>query len=160
MRRLAIVVVLLSLCVVPLAGTFAADAPKPGASASAPAAVAQPQAQPRTVTPTPGQWVGFDQGQYTIVATQNGGSSLVAVFSTWDPILGAGTFTWSKDRDADRNTKAYRLSAALGTIPGVVEVVITRHRVDVQRAFVYSWDSILPQLLEAFRKSDLVKQGG
>lgn len=162
MRKMAYVMALL-LVVALCGGVFAQDkkdAAKPAAAAPA----ATPQA-PRVVVPPPGQWVGFDQGQYTIVAAANGGSSIVVVFSTWDPILSIPgvTYSWAKDiqqKEVDRTTKAYKLSAAIAMIPGVVDVAITKHRVEVQRAFVYSWDSILPQLLEVFKKSDLVKQGG
>jgi len=159
MKKLVLVIALLALCSVSFAAEKGAkEAAKPEAAAVA----AVPQ--PRVVVPPAGQWTGFEYGQY-IIATGNGNSNIVLAFSTWDPIVPVPgiAYNWSKEiqqKDVDRTTKAYKLGQALSMIPGVVEVVIAKHRVDVQRAFVYSWESILPQLLEAFRKSDLVKQGG
>jgi hypothetical protein len=158
MKKMACVVALLMLGSM----AFAADKADKKEAAKPEAAVAVPQ--PKVVVPPAGQWTGFEYGQY-VIATGNGNSNIVLAFSTWDPIIPIPgvAYNWSKEiqqKDVDRTTKAYKLAQSIALIPGVVDVVIAKHRVDVQRAFVYSWESILPQLLEAFRKSDLVKQGG
>ena len=162
MKKMAYVIaVLVLMCSVSFAEDKAATpAPaKPGAVTPAPAPA------PKVVIPTPGQWVGFEYGQYTIASTAAGSSNIIISFSTWDPILNIPGISYSlskeiQQKDVDRTTKAYKISAAIALIPGVVDVAVSKHRIDVQRAFVYSWESILPQLLEAFRKSDLTKQGG
>jgi hypothetical protein len=143
-----------------------APTPAPAPVPAKPAPPAPPAAvSTKAVVPTPGQWVNFEYGQYTLASTGTGNNNIIMSFSTWDPILNIPgiSYVLSKEiqqKDVDRTAKAYKISAAIALIPGVTDIAVSKHRVDVQRAFVYSWESILPQVLEAFRKSDLTKQGG
>ena len=125
------------------------------------------EAVPAQTAPVPvaavsaGQWTKFEQGQYIIATNNQTGRvlDLVVVFSMWDPMvqMPGMVYVASRNMEMDKKSKVYRLASALGVIPGIVDVVISKHRVEVQRAPLYAWDVLMPKILDVFKKSDLEK---
>lgn len=115
-----------------------------------------PSAQAPAAELTLGKWTPFDFGQY-IVARDN---DSVLIVSTWDELTEQPDqiLDWRRGGfKKEAPAVAGKLVTKLMDTPGVVNVIVAKHRVEIYRANVYTWDILLPRVLEIFATGELRK---
>lgn len=102
-----------------------------------------------------GKWTAFDYGKWT-VARDN---ETVLIASTWDPMTEKpeDVYNWRADQFKKAPPVAAKLGTKLMNLPGVVNVIIAKHRIEIYRANIYTWEILLEKIMEILKASELTK---
>jgi hypothetical protein len=111
-------------------------------------------AQPKEGEPG-GGWKAFDQGQYTIAKDVD----TVMVVSTWDELTASAdqVIDWRRTPKKEIPPIIEKLMKKLVDLPGIINVIVSKHRVEIYRANIYGWDNVKKDILAAFATSELKK---
>lgn len=99
-------------------------------------------------------WTACPWGEY-IVSSSN---ENVMIFSSWDELTDASdqVFNWMRgDFKKGAPSIAKKLVTKLMDTPGVVNVLVAKHRMEIFRARVYTWDILFPEIEAILKTSEL-----
>lgn len=95
----------------------------------------------------------FPQGAYTIA-----GDVEVLIVFTHDPIVAdkKQTLIWNRGGfDKGQSEVIVKLVKRLTDIVGITNVAGVAYRLDIRKAKLYSWDDLIPKVLEVIQTSEL-----
>lgn len=110
--------------------------------------------QPKAGEPG-GGWKSFDHGQYIVAKDVD----TVMIVSTWDELVDSAdkVLDWRRSAKKDLPPIIDKLMKKLVDLPGILNVVVSKHRIEIYRANIYGWDHVLKDILAAFATSELKK---
>ena len=104
-----------------------------------------------------GEWTKVPEGQLTMATN----APNVLILSTWSPIVDEAdqVLIWREQvkKKGPKDSIAWKLLSNLMTIKGVTNVTVSRHRIQIVKADVFTWDMIVPEVLAILENSELEK---